>query len=104
MRVLWLPVVLTCAVTGLGPGAPIAEAASVSEAQRSQSSPTIAAAMDFEISTIEKQILDAVEAMPETKFDFSPEDLNIPGDDYKGVRTFALQAKHVAASNYAIWA
>jgi uncharacterized damage-inducible protein DinB len=29
--------------------------------------------------------------------------LNIPGSSYKGVRTFALQVKHVAASNYAIW-
>jgi len=26
--------------------------------------------------------------------------LHIPGSDYKGVRTFALQVKHVAASNY----
>jgi hypothetical protein len=41
--------------------------------------------------------------MPEDKFNFSPESLNIPGDDYKGVRTFALQVKHVAASNYALW-
>jgi uncharacterized damage-inducible protein DinB len=29
--------------------------------------------------------------------------LNIPGAGYKGVRTFALQVKHVAASNYALW-
>ena len=41
--------------------------------------------------------------MPEDKFNFSPESLNIPGSDYKGVRTFALQVKHVAASNYALW-
>jgi uncharacterized damage-inducible protein DinB len=47
--------------------------------------------------------LDAAEAMPEDKFNFSPESLNIPGDDYKGVRTFAMQVKHIAASNYAIW-
>jgi hypothetical protein len=29
--------------------------------------------------------------------------LNIAGSDYKGVRTFALEVKHVAASNYALW-
>ena len=29
--------------------------------------------------------------------------MNIPGSDYKGVRTFAVQVKHVAASNYALW-
>ena len=65
--------------------------------------PTIASAVDREISGIEKQMLDVVEAMPEEKFNFSPESLNIPGADYKGVRTFALQARHVAASNYFLW-
>jgi uncharacterized damage-inducible protein DinB len=59
--------------------------------------------MDREISSIEKQILDVAEAMPENKYNFSPESLNISGADYKGVRSFALQLKHVAASNYAIW-
>jgi uncharacterized damage-inducible protein DinB len=65
--------------------------------------PTIAAVVDREISNVEKQIVDVAEAMPEEKFNFSPESLNIPGDDYKGVRTFAGQVKHVAASNYFIW-
>src|SRR5205823_2147059 len=45
---------------------------------------------------------DAAEAMPESKFNFSPENLHIAGGD-KGVRTFALQIRHIAASNYAIW-
>ncbi len=65
--------------------------------------PTIASAVDREISSVEKQIVDTAEAMPEDKFNFSPESLNIPGAGYKGVRTFASQVKHVAASNYAIW-
>jgi uncharacterized damage-inducible protein DinB len=59
--------------------------------------------VDREISTIEKQIVEAAEAMPEDKFNFSPESLNIPGSEYKGVRTFAVQVKHVASSNYFIW-
>ncbi|MGA7274560.1 MAG: hypothetical protein WBX14_06915, partial [Candidatus Udaeobacter sp.] len=65
--------------------------------------PTIASAIDREISIIEKEIVEAAEAMPEDKFDFSPEKLNISGTDYKGVRTFGQQLKHVAASNYLIW-
>jgi hypothetical protein len=68
-----------------------------------QAPPTIASAMDREIGDIERQITQVAEAMPEEKFNFSPESLNIRGDDYKGVRTFAQQVKHVAASNYAIW-
>jgi DinB superfamily len=71
--------------------------------QSPDTSPTIATMVDREIGAIEQQILVAAEAMPESKFNFSPESLNIPGSDYKGVRTFALQVKHVAASNYAIW-
>jgi uncharacterized damage-inducible protein DinB len=65
--------------------------------------PTIASAIDREISIIEKELIDAAEAMPEGKFDFSPEKLNVAGSDYKGVRTFGEQLKHVAASNYLIW-
>jgi len=59
--------------------------------------------VDREISTVEKPIVEAAEAMPEDKFNFSPESLNIPGSEYKGVRTFAVQVKHVASSNYFIW-
>jgi uncharacterized damage-inducible protein DinB len=65
--------------------------------------PTIASAIDRQISIIEKEIVEAAEAMPGDKFDFSPEKLNISGSDYKGVRTFGQQLKHVAASNYLIW-
>jgi len=65
---------------------------------------TIASTVDREISTIEKEIVDAAEAMPEDKFNFSPESLNLAGANYTGVRTFALQVKHVAASNYALFA
>src|ERR1700757_5110316 len=67
------------------------------------SPPTIASAIDREISLVEKEVVDAAEAMPEDKFNFSPEKLNLPGSDYKGVRTFGEQLKHVAASNYLIW-
>jgi hypothetical protein len=66
-------------------------------------SPSIASTIDREITDVEKQITDAADAMPESKFNFSPENLHIAGSDYKGVRTFAQQIRHVAASNYAIW-
>jgi len=71
--------------------------------QAPPATPTLASAIDREITAIEKQVLDAAEAMPEDKFNFSPESLNLPGANYKGVRTFAVQVKHIAASNYFIW-
>src|SRR5437868_11973211 len=73
-------------------------------ASTSPSTPaTVASAIDREISVVEKEVVEAAEAMPEDKFDFSPEKLNLTGSDYKGVRTFGEQLKHVAASNYLIW-
>ena len=65
---------------------------------------TVASVVDAQISRIEKLVVEAAEAMPEEKFDFTPESLRIPGSRYDGVRSFALQVRHVAASNYAIWA
>ncbi len=72
-------------------------------ANPSPSSSTLAATVDRQIGAVEKLVLDAAEAMPEEKYGFTPEALSIPGSDYKGVRTFAQQVKHVAASNYALW-
>jgi hypothetical protein len=84
--------------------AALSAVASVSGPQQlQQPAPTIASAVDRDISAIEKQIIDATDAMPEDKFNFTPEALNIPGSDYKGVRSFAVEAKHIAASNWFIW-
>ncbi len=73
------------------------------QSQPSQQPPTLAAAMDREVTAIEKQLVEVAEAMPEEKYNFSPESLKLPDADYKGVRTFAGQVKHVAASNYFLW-
>jgi hypothetical protein len=79
------------------------ETAAATGLQAQQSAPTLASVVDRDISAVEKQIVDVAEAMPEDKFNFSPETLNIPGGDYKGVRSFAVEVKHVAASNWFIW-
>jgi len=92
-RILLLAFLVPCAAA-LGQGTPAAPAPP----------PTIASVVDAQIAAVEKLVVDAAEAMPEDKYDFSPANLKIPGSDYAGVRTFALQVKHVAASNYALWA
>ena len=86
------------------PAAMSAAAGVLRPRQSPQSPPTIASAVDRDISAVQKQIVDVAEAMPEDKFNFSPETLNILGSDYKGVRSFAVEVKHVAASNWFIWA
>ena len=104
MRSFLLLAALIFALAGMGQRTQGAAAASTPPAQQSQqSSSSVASIVDGEISAIEKQIVEAAEAMPEDKFNFSPESLNIPGGEYQGVRTFAVQVKHVASSNYFIW-
>jgi len=89
--------------TAFRPAAMSAVASASGSQQSPQPAPTIASVMDRDISAVEKQIVDASDAMPEDKFNFTPEALNIPGSNYKGVRSFAVQVKHIAASNWFIW-
>jgi hypothetical protein len=97
-QILLLPATLNLAITSWAQTAKPAAATAAP-----QPAPTLASMVDSEITAVEMLVVDVAEAMPEDKYNFSPESLNIPGDDYKGVRTFALQVKHVAASNYFIW-
>ena len=94
-------IALSFAAAAVGPSA--TSAATAAQTQPSQPPPSLASSLDREISAVEKQILDVADAMPEDKFNFSPESLHIPGADFKSVRTFAVQLRHVAASNYFIW-
>ncbi|MGB8262191.1 MAG: DinB family protein [Terracidiphilus sp.] len=49
------------------------------------------------LSGMEQEFVSAAEAMPEDKFNFAPDPKL---GEFKGVRTFAAQIKHVAQSNY----
>ena len=55
--------------------------------------------LDHTVSNLEYEFVPAAEAMPEDKFGFSP-----TGGEFKGVRTFGEQIKHVAAVNYELGA
>jgi hypothetical protein len=77
---------------------------SPSPAPQAQPAPTIGGVVDRQVGIIEKEIVDAAEAMPEDKFNFAPSSLNLPGSDYEDVRTFARQIKHVATVNFMLWA
>ena len=106
MKQLKASLLLTAALSFAAASAFAQEAKSSAAAGASASAsipPTVASAIDHEISLVEKEVVEAAEAMPEDKFAFSPEKLNLPGSDYKGVRTFGEQLKHIAASNYLIW-
>ncbi|HEY6273636.1 MAG TPA: DinB family protein [Terriglobales bacterium] len=97
-RVIYLFLAASMALPALGQSKPAAPAATPAPPP-----PTIASAADNQVSILEREIVGTAEAMPEDKYNFAPSGLNIPGSDFKGVRTFAEQVKHVAATNYLLW-
>lgn len=76
----------------------LAFAAGPQAAAAAQTKPTFAMVYDKLLSGVEKEVVDAADAMPEDKFNFAPTE---PGE-FKGVRTFAMQVKHIAAVNYMV--
>ena len=100
----WLALLfVSAAVIAAAAFTQVASSLAASRSQTAQPAATFAGVVDRDISAVEKQVIDAAEAMPEDKFNFSPDDLKISGADYKGVRSFAGQVKHIGASNWFIW-
>src|SRR5215467_14303774 len=105
VRLVLLLVFLSFAASGFGQatgGAPAA--APAPQAQPApQAMNSFAALVDRQVSQYEKNVVEAAEAMPAEKYDFTPASLNIPGSAYKDVRTFAQLVKHTATGNYRYW-
>src|SRR5437762_5951892 len=58
---------------------------------------TVSQVLNAQLSNLENDFVPAAEAMPEDQYSFAP-----TNGEFKGVRTFAQQVKHVAAVNYLI--
>jgi hypothetical protein len=56
---------------------------------------TVTQVLNASVTNVENEFVPAAEAMPEDKYSFVP-----IGGDFKGVRTYGQQIKHVAAVNY----
>ena len=61
--------------------------------------PTFATALDRDLTGVEREVVPAAEAMPEDKFGFAPTQ-----GEFKGVRTYAEQLKHIGAVSYIVGA
>jgi hypothetical protein len=60
---------------------------------------TVSPVLEFWISETERLVVPTAEAMPESSYSFTP-----TNGEFKGVRTFAEQVKHLAAANYQLGA
>ncbi len=91
-KLVALLLALPLAAQAPAPKAPAAPPAPAAE-------PTVGAAMDGTYQWVPMQFIGAAEAMPEDKFDWAPSQ-----GEFKGVKTFAQQVKHVSAVNFAMGA
>ena len=85
-------VVTAILLLALGSGANMAAA---NPQGKMDQKPTVAAVLNGTLGGFEKEVVSAAEAMPDEKFNFAPTQ-----GDFKGVRTYAQQIKHIAAVNY----
>ena len=76
-------------------GATVAANAQGAMQAKPDQKPTFAMVLDRNLTNVEKEVVEAAEAMPDDKFNFAPTQ-----GEFKGVRTFALQVKHIAVANY----
>ncbi len=78
----------------------LAQSAPAKPAQPS-TPPTLTMILDSGLKYPESEVVPAAEAMPADKYEFAPA---AGMGDFKGVRTFGQQVRHVAAANYMICA
>lgn len=62
--------------------------------------PSLGQTLDGQFRNAEREIVGLVEAMPADKINFTPASAEIKHSDFKGVRTFGQQAKHLATYVY----
>jgi hypothetical protein len=93
-RMSWLALLLVLSSLAL------AQTAQPTPAQpQAQKPPTISSVLDRSLTGVEREFVGAADAMPEDKYSFAP-----TNGEFKGVRTFGEQVKHVAFTNYAVFA
>jgi hypothetical protein len=74
-------------------------AAGASAQAKKETPRTVTEVLSNTVKNLEHDLVPAAEAMPEDKFSFTPSN-----GEFKGVRTFAEQIKHIAAVNYELGA
>ncbi len=91
MKTCLLPCLLTASTLGLHAQAPSPAPA---PAPVPTPVPTLTQSLNRSLSRLEGELVPLAEAMPEAKYAFAPTQ-----GEFKGVKTFAEQIKHVAAAN-----
>jgi DinB superfamily len=89
MRTASLGVLLLCVTTIT------VSAARAQNESSAQKAPTVTSILNGHYGAVEREVVSAAEAMPEEKYSFAP-----TNGEFKGVRTFAEEVKHIAFANH----
>lgn len=73
----------------------LAGGALFAQAPAAAKAPGLSQVLDRQLANLEREFVPAAEALGGEKFAFAP-----TGGEFKGVKTFAEQVRHVASSNY----
>src|SRR6201987_1293997 len=65
------------------------------QAAKTDQPATVAQVLDRSVGNVEHEFVSAADAMPEDKYSFAP-----TNGEFKGVRTFAQQVKHIGFANH----
>ncbi len=87
LRVITVALLLSC----------LAAAQTPAGQKAAPAKPTIDRVLNGQLGGVEGEFVSAADAMPEDKYNYAPTE-----GEFKGVRTFGLQVKHVATTNYMI--
>jgi uncharacterized damage-inducible protein DinB len=77
----------------------LAQAQMSGGASQAAKQPTVGEALDRELATAESELVPLAEEMPEDKYGYAPSQ-----GEFKGVRNFGQQLKHIASANYMLFA
>lgn len=95
VKMMWMAVgLLACSLT---------VAAQQTAYPKPEAATSIASAMEMQLRLLESQFVPAAEAMPADKYNFAPANGDMKGAEFTGVRTFALEVKHVATANFVFY-
>jgi hypothetical protein len=97
-KMLWtLAIVLLAAVAGAQNSSKPSTKQETGGAASAPKQVTTTTILERALNNVQHEFVDAADAMPEDKYTFAP-----TSGEFKGVRTFADQVKHVAATNYIV--
>lgn len=97
--VLCLSLALAMCGAAFAQAAPAAAPEAKKPAAKTAPKLTVPEILERNLKNLENDVVPAADAMPEDKYNFAPTNDLIKGSEFTGVKSYALQVRHIAATN-----